>query len=67
MRQSFFKGHLEISFYNLPTWPVQVTVGKSMGGIVADRRLPLASCEDLKLHGKPHNPSAGDLVVDTNS
>ena len=63
MRQGLLKGHLEFCFCKLSIWSVHVTRGKSVGAIVAEHRLPFASCQDLKLNRKPGNPSSVDPVL----
>ena len=62
MRQRLLKGHLEFCFCKLSIWLVQVTMGKSVGAIVAGHGLPFAFCQDLKLNREPPDPSSGNLV-----
>jgi len=65
MSEGLLEGHLEVCFYNLPAGPVQVTMSKSMGCIIADCRLPLALRQNLKLHRKLPDSSPGNPVLST--
>lgn len=67
MCESLLKGHLQICLCRLPTGPIDVAVGKSVGGVIAYYRLPLALYHDLKLHREPCHPSSGNPAVNTRS
>lgn len=67
MGKSFFKAKLEICLYDVAANLVNITVGKTVGGIIADHRLPLSLCQDLKLHCEPRDPSSSYPIMGAHS
>jgi len=65
MGKRIIEGHPQICFNSPPSRRIQVTVGKSVCGVIAYYRPPLALCKNFKLDGKPDNSPLGNLVLST--